>query len=93
MLTVTKRDGTKVPFDLTKIESAIERAFVAEHTEVTKEITELLSLRVTADFNKKIKDDTIGVEDIQDSVEIVLIQAGYIEIARSYMDYRKRHEA
>ena len=85
MLTVTKRDGTKVPFDLTKIESAIERAFVAEHTEVTKEITELLSLRVTADFNKKIKDDTIGVEDIQDSVEIVLIQAGYIEIARSYM--------
>ena len=93
MLTVSKRDGSKVPFDLTKIESAIERAFVAEHTEITKDLIELLSLRVTADFNKKIKDDTIGVEDIQDSVEIVLIQAGYIEVARSYMDYRKRHEA
>jgi len=93
MLTVTKRDGTKVPFDLAKIESAIERAFVAEHAEISKDITELLALRVTADFNKKIKDDSIGVEAIQDSVEIVLIQAGYVEIARSYMDYRKRHEA
>ena len=93
MLTVTKRDGAKVPFDLSKIESAIERAFSAEHQEATKDILELLALRVTADFNKKIKNDTISVEDIQDSVEIVLIAAGYIEIARSYMDYRKRHQA
>ena len=93
MLTVTKRDGTKVPFDLTKIESALEKAFTAEHQEVTSDVVELLALRVTADFNKKIKNDSISVEDIQDSVEIVLVQAGYIEVARSYMDYRKRHAA
>ena len=93
MLTVTKRDGTKVPFDLAKIESAIERAFSAEHQAITHDVIELLALRVTADFNKKIKEDTIGVEDIQDSVEIVLIQSGYVEVARSYMDYRKRHQA
>ena len=93
MLTVTKRDGTRVPFDLTKIEDAVERAFNAEHQEINKDILELLALRVTADFNKKIKDDSVSVEDIQDSVEIVLVQAGYIEIARSYMDYRHRHAA
>lgn len=93
MLTVTKRDGTRVPFDLKKIETAISKAFTAEHQEITTEVLELLALRVTADFNKKIKDDSVSVEDIQDSVEIVLIQAGYVEIARSYMDYRKRHAA
>ena len=93
MLTVTKRDGTRVPFDLTKIEDVVERAFNAEHQEINKDILELLALRVTADFNKKIKDDSVSVEDIQDSVEIVLVQAGYIEIARSYMDYRHRHAA
>ena len=68
MLTVTKRDGTRVPFDLTKIEDAVERAFNAEHQEINKDILELLALRVTADFNKKIKDDSVSVEDIQDSV-------------------------
>ncbi|MCQ2742022.1 MAG: ribonucleoside triphosphate reductase [Bacilli bacterium] len=93
MLTILKRDGTKIPFDLAKIESAIERAFTAEHQSANKEVIELLSLRVTADFQKKVKDDTISVEDVQDSVEIVLIQSGYIEVARSYMDYRKRHTA
>lgn len=93
MLKVLKRDGTTVPFDLKKIESAISRAFSAEHKEATPEIVELLSLRVTADFNPKVKDEMVGVEDIQDSVEIVLIQAGYVDVARSYMDYRKKHEA
>ena len=93
MLTVTKRDGTKVPFDLSKIVVAVEKAFTAEHQEITKDVLELLALRVTADFNKKIKNDSVSVEDIQDSVEIVLVQAGYIEVARSYMDYRKRHAA
>ena len=93
MLKVTKRDGTTVPFDLKKIQSAIDRAFTAEHKEVTPDIVELLALRVTSVFNPKIKDESIGVEDIQDAVEIVLIQAGYIEVAKSYMDYRNKHAA
>jgi len=91
MLNVAKRDGSVVPFELSKIKSALERAFVAEHIDVTQDVIELLAIRVTADFNKKITDETIGVEDIQDSVEIVLIQTGFVEVARSYMDYRKRH--
>ena len=93
MLQVAKRDGTLVPFDLKKIESAIERAFTAEHKEVTPDVIELLSLRVTSAFNSKIKAETIGVEDIQDAVEIVLIQAGFVEVAKSYMDYRSKHAA
>ena len=91
MIKVRKRDGSIVEFDLKKIENAIERAFLAEHKAITKDMLEVLSLRVTADFNRKIQKDIVAVEDIQDSVEIVLIQAGYVDVARSYMDYRKKH--
>lgn len=91
MFKVKKRDGSIVDFDLKKIENALERAFLAEHKAVNRDMLELLSLRVTADFNHKILKDVVSVEDIQDSVEIVLIQAGYVDVARSYMDYRKKH--
>ncbi len=91
MIKVKKRDGSVVEFDLAKIQNAIEKAFLAEHKVITKDMLEILSLRVTADFNRKVIKETIAVEDIQDSVEIVLIQAGYVDVARSYMDYRKKH--
>ena len=91
MIKVKKRDGSIVEFDLMKIQNAIEKAFLAEHKAITKDMLEILSLRVTADFNRKIVKDVVAVEDIQDSVEIVLIQAGYVDVARSYMDYRKKH--
>ena len=93
MLQVVKRDGTLVPFDLKKISSAIERAFTAEHKEVPADVIELLSLRVTSAFNPKIRSETISVEDIQDAVEITLIQAGFVDVAKSYMDYRNKHAA
>ena len=93
MLQVIKRDGTLVPFDLKKIESALSRAFAAEHKEIPTDVLELLSLRVTSAFNDKVKNESIGVEDIQDAVEIVLIQTGYIDVAKSYMDYRGKHSA
>ncbi len=91
MLKVRKRDESIVEFDLSRIEKAIERAFVAEHKEADKNIIELLALRVTAEFNKKVDNGIVNIEDIQDSVEIVLIQAGYVDVAHSYMDYRKKH--
>ena len=93
MLQVSKRDGSLVAFDLKKISSALERAFKAEHQEVTADVIELLALRVTSALNKRIKNEVIGVEDIQDAVEIVLIQTGYVEVAKSYMDYRAKHAA
>ena len=47
---------------------------------------------MTADFQKKIKDDKIDVESIQDSVENVLVQAGYADVAKAYILYRKQRE-
>ena len=92
MYQVKKRDGSIVEFDLSKIESALEKAFKAVKKPYTKDVIELLVLRVTADFTSKIKDGIISVEDIQDSVELVLIQATYVEVAKAYILYRKQHE-
>lgn len=92
MIKVIKRDDSREDFKIEKISAAIEKAFMAEHKFYTKDIIDMLALRVTADFNKKIKNEEISVEDIQDSVEVVLIQAGYIDVAKSYMVYRKQHE-
>ncbi len=92
MLNVKKRDGNIVPFDLKKIENAIEKAFNSVNNSYTHDIIELLALRVTASFNTKIENNTISVEDIQDNVEIVLIQSGYVDVAKSFILYRKQHE-
>lgn len=92
MLSVRKRDNSLQEFKIEKIENAIERAFMAEHKFYNKDIIQMLALRVTAQFNNKIKNELIDIEDIQDAVEVVLIQAGYIDVARSYIIYRKQHE-
>ena len=92
MLKIRKRDNSIEEFNIAKIQNAIERAFMAEHKFYNQDIIQMLALRVTADFNPKVKEETIGVEEVQDSVEIVLIQAGYIDVARSYMVYRKQHQ-
>ena len=91
MLSVKKRDGSIVEFSLDKIEKAIEKAFIAEHAGYTQEIIQLLSLKVTSNFNDRVKGDVISVEDIQDCVEITLIQAGYVKVAKAYMLYRQKH--
>lgn len=92
MINVVKRDGQVAEFNLKKISEAITKAFKATKMFDTEEIISLLSLRVTADFQKKIKDDLIHVEDIQDSVENVLEQTGYTDVAKAYILYRKNRE-
>ncbi|MBR1522875.1 MAG: ribonucleoside triphosphate reductase [Lachnospiraceae bacterium] len=92
MFYVVKRDGQKADFDISKINDAIVKAFVACEKQYNNDIIELLALRVTADFEEKIVNDAIGVEDIQDSVEKVLNQAGFTEIAKAYILYRKQRE-
>ena len=92
MLSVKKRDGKIVEFDIHKIENAIAKAFEAVNKSYSKDIIELLALRVTADFNSKAVKNVISVEDIQDSVEVVLIQASYADVAKAYILYRKQHE-
>ena len=81
MYNVIKRDGKIAEFDLVKISEAIKLAFEAQETEYNDNIIDFLALKVTADFASKIKDHQIAVEDIQDSVESVLVQAGYGEVA------------
>ena len=92
MFEVVKRDGQVVEFKLEKITSAIEKAFKATGMQYDRDILDLLSLRVSADFQKKIKEDKIYVEDVQDSVEHVLEQTGYTDVAKAYILYRKQRE-
>ena len=92
MLNVKKRDGNIVQFDLTKIKNAIEKAFIAEKKSYSEDILDMLALRTTATFNDKVKNNVVSVEDVQDAVEVVLIQGGYVEVAKSYILYRKQRE-
>ena len=92
MFKVVKRDGETDDFNLAKIRGAIEKAFKATGKEYTDDIIELLGLRVTADFQSKIEEGVVHVEDIQDSVETVLEQAGYTDVAKAYILYRKQRE-
>ena len=92
MYQVVKRDGKIASFDISKISTAITKAFEATHMEYNPDIIDLLALRVTADYQDKIHDGKITVEDIQDSVERVLGQAGYEEVAKAYILYRKQRE-
>ncbi len=92
MYKVRKRDGKIVPFELQKITDAIKKAFEAEETNYDDNVIDFLGLKVTADFNDKVKNNIIDIEDIQDSVEAVLSKAGYADVAKAYILYRKLHE-
>ena len=92
MYKVRKRDNSVVRFDVVKIKNAIEKAFVACNRQYNDDIIDLLALRVTSDFEPKIKDELVGVEDIQDSVEKVLSESGYADVSKAYIIYRTQHE-
>src|SRR5690554_3442074 len=89
---VRKRDGQLVAFNIEKISKAIQRAFEAQSVSYSKSILELLALRTTAEFEACVNKGIISVEQIQDAVEFVLIQAGYAKVARAYILYRKQRE-
>ena len=92
MYQVTKRDGTIAQFEIGKISAAMTKAFEALDKQYHPSVMDLLALRVTADFEPKVKDGLISVEDIQDSVEAVLSEAGYADVAKAYILYRKQRE-
>ena len=92
MYDVIKRDGKKVSLDLTKISRAIVQAFEACEKGYHQDVIDFLVLKVTADFEPKVHDHTVTVEDIQDSVEAVLSRAGYEDVAKAYILYRKQRE-
>ena len=89
---VMKRDGKVVDFDISKIADAIRKAFEATNTEYNDSVIDFLALKTTAEFQPKIKNGSIAVEDIQDSVETVLSRGGYEQVAKAYILYRKQRE-
>ena len=92
MYNVIKRDGKNVSLDLSKIGRAITQAFEACEKNYHQDIIDFLVLKVTSDFSSKVEDNSITVENIQDSVESVLIKAGYDDVAKAYILYRKQRE-
>ncbi|MBR6411145.1 MAG: ribonucleoside triphosphate reductase, partial [Clostridia bacterium] len=92
MYQVIKRDGKVVDFNISKITTAITKAFEALNKQYHPSVIDLISLHVTADFESKIKNDRISVEEIQDSVEKVLSESGYADVAKAYILYRRQRE-
>ncbi len=92
MYQVLKRDGKVIDFNLSKISDAITHAFEAQEVDFHPSVIDFLALKVTAEFAPKVKEGLVAVEDIQDSVESVLVKAGYAEVAKAYILYRKQRE-
>ena len=92
MYRVVKRDGRIVDFEISKIANAMKKAFDATETNYNQSVIDFLAVMVTADFQPKIIDELIHIEDIQDSVESVLSRGGYENVAKAYILYRKQHE-
>ncbi len=92
MFEVVKRDGEVTEFNLGKINDAIAKAFDATNKSYNDDIIGLLSLRVSSDFQEKIQDNKVSVEDIQDSVEKTLESTGYTDVAKAYILYRRQRE-
>ncbi len=92
MYKVIKRDGSVAEFDIAKISGAIAKAFGALNKPCDPNDIDFIALKVTADFEDKIKDDLISVEAIQDSAEQVLIQSGHSDVAKAYIIYRRERE-
>ena len=89
---VEKRDGQIVDFSIDKITAAVTKAFNAIGKKVHPSVIDMIAIRITSDFEPKIKNDVIAVEDIQDSAEKVLSECGYADVAKAYILYRNQRQ-
>lgn len=85
MLRVVKRDGSIEDFNVQKIVNAVQKAFAS----VGSEFPEYLNTMIPALFEEE---DIIGVEDIQDRVEQLLMNDKHFKAAKSYILYREKHK-
>ncbi|GAB7190067.1 ribonucleoside-diphosphate reductase subunit alpha [Kineococcus sp. NUM-3379] len=97
-LTVLRRDGTPVPFDQSRIATALHKAFIAVEGEASgasarvRDLVSTLTAQVVDVIRRRaVADRHIDVEVIQDQVELALMRGGHREIARSYILYREEH--
>lgn len=85
---IKKRDGREVPFDLSKIEEAILKAFHAAGSNKGPEVAHLLAEQVMHVLEGNEAIGTPSVEEVQDVVERALIQQGFVRTAKAYILYR-----
>ena len=86
---IIKRDGRTVPFDVTKIENAIVKSFEdCNNTESRETAAQLAQLVVKELEENEALKDAPTVEDVQDTVERVLIEKGFVRSAKAYILYR-----
>ena len=91
---IKKRDGRVVDFDITKIENAIAKAFIASGEVDARDVSSVsraMGLILMSGF-RDAADVVPEVEEIQDRVESVLMKAGYPRTAKSYILYRSQHQ-
>lgn len=84
---VIKRDGTKENFDINKIQRAVYSAFKA----VGKPMPDYLVKMINSLFSQ-LEGDAIGVEEIQDKIENILMNDKFFDVAKAYILYREKHK-
>jgi len=89
---VVKRNGQSVPFSENKIRQALLRAGAATHL-YDETVAARLAAEVTAKLIARADGESVGVEQIQDEVELSLMHAGYLATARAYIVYREKRKA
>ena len=95
ILRVIKRNGSVVNFDISKIEVAITKAFLAVHTSAAAASSSVqqkvnsLAKSVQDTFSSRMPSGgTIHIEEIQDQVELALMRSEELKVARAYVVYR-----
>ena len=84
---VIKRDGNKEKFNINKIESAVKRAYKSTGKEIPEHMLHLIDSIFSV-----LDGDVIGVEEIQDKVEDILMNEKEFKVARAYILYREKHK-
>ena len=92
MRKIRKRDGSVVPFNKDKISEAIWKAVKAVGGENKEKTSELSEKVVQIIFCDKHEHYITNVEEVQNTVEKVLIEEGHAKVAKAYILYRKSHE-
>ncbi|MBE5774166.1 MAG: anaerobic ribonucleoside triphosphate reductase, partial [Clostridiales bacterium] len=85
---IIKRDGREVSFDSDKITDAIMKAFQASNSAKTRRTAEDITRQVLEEIETNESIGTPSVEDVQDTVERVLIENGFVRTAKAYILYR-----
>ena len=86
LLKIVKRNGSKEPFNVTKVELAITKAFEAVDVDFTDQIISTLALKSIS----KVKKSEIPIEILQDAIEETLLETGYTSVGRQYTVYREK---